>query len=391
MLWHRVVVVGVGFLMVTRHNEKHEAQRQREREGRAQGGEGGERERLNHPHGGGDDCKCDENHSCHSINKAGTRIGSDPTELSQPTSESMRAAPAIPPMTITFTSPIARRPSQSMINKPTMRVAMVSFVLATLLGSFSSFHCEAFSVVPRHPAPTRVVQWSDSSTTTTALHSTRPMTSASELKKRTTMLGRTGPYFSLDRFGGKVEFGATANLVTQLNGDKATIESWLQDTERIATSIWDEKLIRSKGDSVYELKLMQLQFVTITLQPSVDVKMWTETNPTTGEPTFKLQSVGFEPNLQVLPGMNMDSQAFGILIEVAGELQPTKDGKGVTGKIAFQTSGALPPPMRLLPQPVLKATSDTINQTITQFAIQSFQRGATAKFKEFQSEQAKRR
>ena len=89
--------------------------------------------------------------------------------------------------------------------------------------------------------------------------------------------------------------------------------------------------------------------------------------------------------------MNMDSQAFGILIEVAGELQPTKDGKGVTGKIAFQTSGALPPPMRLLPQPVLKATSDTINQTITQFAIQSFQRGATAKFKEFQSEQAKRR
>ena len=196
-------------------------------------------------------------------------------------------------------------------------------------------------------------------------------------------------------------FGATANLVTQLDrsADGAdTIREWLRDSDSIAKSIWDENLLRAKGNQIYQLKLMKLQFVTITLQPSVDVRMWTETSSssqqqqgtTTTTPVFALQSVGFEPNLQVLPGVGMDANAFGILIEVAGELRPTKDGKGVTGKIAFQTSGSLPPPMRILPEAVLKAASDTINQTITQFAIQSFQRGATAKYKQFKLQQQQR-
>jgi hypothetical protein len=185
--------------------------------------------------------------------------------------------------------------------------------------------------------------------------------------------------------GGQVEFGATANLVTKLNPqqpDLPAVQSWLGDERRVALSIWDEKLIQELGSNVFRLKVMKLQFVTIQLQPSVDVKMWTEVS-SDGNPTFRLQSVAFEPNLQVLPGVNLSASSLGIKIEVVGELQPTPDGKGVTGKISFTTSGNLPPPMRLLPEPVLKAASDTINQTITQFAIQSFQRGAIAKYQEF--------
>ena len=100
-------------------------------------------------------------------------------------------------------------------------------------------------------------------------------------------------------------------------------------------------------------------------------------------PVFSLQSVNFDPNIQVLPGLRISADSLGIIIEVVGELRPTKDGKGVVGDIAFQTSGELPPPMRLLPEPALKAASDTINKTIVNFAIQSFQKGATAKYREF--------
>lgn len=209
--------------------------------------------------------------------------------------------------------------------------------------------------------------------------------SPDELQRRNQLLQRTGPFFQLNRMGGQVEFGATANLVTKLNPqqpDLPAVQSWLGDERRVALSIWDEKLIQELGSNVFRLKVMKLQFVTIQLQPSVDVKMWTEVS-SDGNPTFRLQSVAFEPNLQVLPGVNLSASSLGIKIEVVGELQPTPDGKGVTGKISFTTSGNLPPPMRLLPEPVLKAASDTINQTITQFAIQSFQRGAIAKYQEF--------
>ena len=209
--------------------------------------------------------------------------------------------------------------------------------------------------------------------------------SPAELQRRNQLLQRNGPFFQLNRMGGQVEFGATANLVTKLNPqqpDLPAVQSWLGDERRVALSIWDEKLIQELGQNVFKLKVMKLQFVTIQLQPSVDVKMWTEIS-SDGNPTFRLQSVAFEPNLQVLPGINLSASSLGIKIEVVGELQPTPDGKGVTGKITFTTSGILHPPMRLLPEPVLKAASDTINQTITQFAIQSFQRGAIAKYQEF--------
>lgn len=217
--------------------------------------------------------------------------------------------------------------------------------------------------------------------------SVAPTLTPKQLDRRKTLLSRNGPYFKLNRIKGTVEFGSTANLITQLSQtpQQAKIAGWLSDERRVALSIWDPSLIQEQGNSVYQLQVMQLQFVTITLAPTVDVKMWTNKN--NGLPVFSLQSISFDPNLQILPGMSVNADSLGIVIEVVGNLRPTEDGKGVTGKIAFQSSGELPPPMRLLPEPVVKAASDTICDTVTKFAIQSFQQGAIAKYKEYAAQQ----
>ena len=81
--------------------------------------------------------------------------------------------------------------------------------------------------------------------------------------------------------------------------------------------------------------------------------------------------------------MQISAETLGIVIEVAGQLQATKDGKGVTGKIAFQTSGKLPGPPLLLPESALKGASDTINKTVTDFAVRSFQAGTKKNFASF--------
>mmetsp|Transcript_11296 Transcript_11296/g.17317 ORF Transcript_11296/g.17317 Transcript_11296/m.17317 type:complete len:134 (+) Transcript_11296:1-402(+) len=127
---------------------------------------------------------------------------------------------------------------------------------------------------------------------------------------------------------------------------------------------------------------MKLQFVTLQLQPSVDMRMWTKPRKD-GSPVFYIQSVGFEPNIEVLPGIGIDANSLGIVIEVVGQLAPTPDGTGVAGKIAFQTSGKLPPAFLILPEAVIKAASDAINNTITKFAIESFEKGAKSKYAEF--------
>jgi Protein of unknown function (DUF1997) len=253
--------------------------------------------------------------------------------------------------------------------------------------------------------------------------------SSQQQQRRQELLTRKGPFFELERRSGRIEFGATARLVTQLEGIyrqhradaastssktqsnepdddlEASIFEWLQDERGLALSIWDPKLMQERGNRVYRLQIMTLQFFTLTLAPWVDVQMQTRlvvpaaaapTVPSQPQsqlplPVFTVQSVSFEPNLQLAPGLRINADALGIVIEVAGSLQPSLSStsamvggvtskKGVSGTIAFCTTGILPPPLRLLPSSVLKATSDSINETIVKFAVQSFETGARTNF-----------
>jgi hypothetical protein len=219
--------------------------------------------------------------------------------------------------------------------------------------------------------------------------------------RRKELLQRDGPYFNLDKASGRIEFGAATKLVTDLSKspgvDRASIEEWLGDSDGkgLALSIWDENLMTVLPNSVYRLQTMPLNFVTLELQPSVDLQMWTQPagKNRAGRqlpPIFKLNSVAFETNLRLLPGMGIiSSEALGIFIEVAGDLRPSEDGKGVTGTISFQTRGLLPPPLRILPQSALKLAANTINDTIVQFAVASFEKGAIQKYDEFMKERTK--
>jgi hypothetical protein len=270
---------------------------------------------------------------------------------------------------------------------------------------------------------------SSSSTSTRATTATASMMMTMQQEaRRKVLLSRTGPHLKVDRMRGTIEFGATANLVTQLQppppppstitttttstteSTQTMIDAWLRDENRgLAMSIWDPQLMTYLGNDVYRLQIMTLQFVTITLAPWVDVQMRTtvqqvvrknqndnhddntDDNDHPAPPEFIVQSIGFEPNIQILPGMRVDAQSLGIVIEVAGELRPGSDGTSVTGGIAFQTSGILPPPMRFIPDPILKAASDTINQTIVNFVLQNFRTGAQKNFQEFVVQQRRRR
>ncbi len=224
---------------------------------------------------------------------------------------------------------------------------------------------------------------------TSSLSSSSSLYASSKSKyaspNRSKILRRKGEHFDLNRFSGRVEFGYTASLVTSLpNSDPSSIDEWLSDERRVAMSIWDEKLMKELGDGKYRLQLMPLQFVTIRLSPTVDNYMWTEVD-SNGQSMFQLQSVDFDPNIEILPGINIPPSSLGIDIEVVGELYPNKNGKGVEGKIGFVSSGNLTPPMRLLPEPALKSASNVICKTISDFAIRSFQKGAREKYEQFRT------
>jgi hypothetical protein len=164
------------------------------------------------------------------------------------------------------------------------------------------------------------------------------------------------------------------------------IQSWLMNGSRIVQTIWDEKMMTPMGNDVYRLQVMTVQFVTLQLAPWVDVQMKSSIDPIDGNPIFAVQSLNFDPNIRLLPGMRISAASLGIQIDVAGQMKVSSDGMGVSGKIAFATTGKLPPPLRLLPEPVLQAAARTINQTVENFAIRSFERSAKRQYINFQQE-----
>ena len=268
----------------------------------------------------------------------------------------------------------------------TMKMAhheVVHLVLALLLIICSSSHeVLAFPKTSSHPPRRPLLKSSKLFAARSSSNKRKSWTS----KERDAILSRNGEYFELNRMNGDISFGSSSRIQTTLDGaDISTVRKWLSSDEQIAMSIWDEKLITKLEPKVYRLKLMTLMFVTIQLAPHVDVNMYTDDE----KGSFNIESVAFDPNIQILPGVGVSADSLGILIDVVGELYPSKDGKGVDGKIGFVTSGNLPPPMRLLPEQALKGSLSTINRTITNFAVSSFQSGARAKFREFMKEERK--
>jgi hypothetical protein len=254
------------------------------------------------------------------------------------------------------------------------RILLLPF-LAALVACQKSFAFNTCYSTPRMPP-----------STSSALNA-KSTRKAWTTRERNTILDRNGEYFTLDRFSGKIQFGSSSLIRTTLDdASMPLIEKWLSNDKAIAMSIWDEKLIQEVEPQVYRLKLMTLMFVTIQLSPHVDVRMWTDTNNNNSGGSnivFKLESIGFDPNIQILPGVGVNADSLGILIDVVGELYPSRDGRAVEGKIGFVTSGELPPPMRLLPEQALKGSLSTINKTITNFAVKSFKDGARRKFAQF--------
>jgi hypothetical protein len=263
----------------------------------------------------------------------------------------------------------------------TLRVLRPLPILALLIAAcYRSAYAFVFRTSLPHPAPSRhEAERPCACRVNLAICATPTRRKSWTARERDAILGRDGEYFKLDRMRGKIEFGSSSRIQTTLDGsDEASVRRWLSDDDQIAMSIWDPKLITEEEPKVYRLKLMTLMFVSIQLSPHVDVRMWTDEGG-----SFNLESIAFDPNIQLLPGIGVPADSLGISIDVVGELYPSKDGRGVDGKIGFVTSGELPPPMRLLPEPALKSSLSTINRTISNFAVGSFQSGARTKFRQF--------
>ncbi|HBW58384.1 MAG TPA: hypothetical protein DEF27_11495 [Oscillatoriales bacterium UBA8482] len=136
--------------------------------------------------------------------------------------------------------------------------------------------------------------------------------------------------------------------------EPSLIHHYLRQPKRLVKALVDPTRLDALTEDIYRLKMRPLQFMMFSLQPTVDLKLWIQSDG-----TLNLKSVGCE-----IRGIEYINQRFAL--NLVGKLYPVKL-QGIThlkGQADLQVKVELPPPLWLTPQPILETTGNGLLKSV---------------------------
>ncbi len=132
------------------------------------------------------------------------------------------------------------------------------------------------------------------------------------------------------------------------------IHHYLRQPKRLVKALVDPTRLDALTEDIYRLKMRPLQFMMFSLQPTVDLKLWIQSDG-----TLNLKSVGCE-----IRGIEYINQRFSL--DLVGKLYPV-ELQGITylkGQSDLKVKVELPPPLWLTPQPILETTGNGLLKSV---------------------------
>lgn len=175
------------------------------------------------------------------------------------------------------------------------------------------------------------------------------------LKKRKVKLikNRIAPPFYLPS-AMHTRFDASQSVEIAVPEQPIPIEHYLRQPQRLVQALVDPSRIEQLQPEIFRLKMRPLSFMMLTIQPTVDMRVWSE-----ADGTVHLKSVA----CQIL-GIEYINQRFAL--NLRGRLFPCHiDGTTyLKGKADLQVEVELPPPFWLTPKPVLETTGNGLLKSV---------------------------
>jgi hypothetical protein len=154
------------------------------------------------------------------------------------------------------------------------------------------------------------------------------------------------------------------------------IATYLRSSERVVRALAVTSQIESLGNDLYRQSLRSMRFLSLSLQPVVDMRVWTD-----AEARVNVHSVRCE-----LVGMEYINDKF--MLNLQGQLYPTlKQGViYLEGLAKLVVEVELPPPFSMMPRSMLEAAGNgllqnvlgTIKQRLMQQLLVDYQQWAIA-------------
>ncbi|MEW6492255.1 MAG: DUF1997 domain-containing protein [Cyanobacteriota bacterium] len=150
------------------------------------------------------------------------------------------------------------------------------------------------------------------------------------------------------------QFVASQSVEIAVPEQPVPIQHYLRQPQRLVYAIADTNLIQQISHERFRLQMRPLHFISLTFQPTVDLKVWTD-----ADGTVHLTSVGCE-----IRGLDYINQRFAL--ELKGKLYPYQNN-GVTqlrGRADLKVNVDIPLPFSLTPKPILETTGNSLLKSV---------------------------
>jgi len=169
-----------------------------------------------------------------------------------------------------------------------------------------------------------------------------------------------------------IRFTASQTVEIAVPEQPVPIQHYLRQPQRLINALVDSSRIEQLNEQMFRLRMRPLTFMTLSIQPMADLKVWAEPNG-----TVHLRSVACE-----ILGFDYVNQRFAL--NLIGHLSPWQVNGETTlkGKADLEVEVDLPPPFIFTPKPILEATGNgllksvllTIKQRLLYQLLEDYQR-----------------
>ena len=151
-----------------------------------------------------------------------------------------------------------------------------------------------------------------------------------------------------------IRLNSSQSVEIAVPDERVPIQHYLRQPRRLVNALVDRTRTEQLSDDCFRLKMRPLQFMMLSIQPTVDMRVWAQSDG-----TINLESVACE-----ILGVGYVNDRFALNLK--GKLCVDKSS-GVTylkGKADLEVQVELPPPFWLTPKPILEATGNALLKSV---------------------------
>ncbi|NJL60789.1 MAG: DUF1997 domain-containing protein [Methylacidiphilales bacterium] len=132
------------------------------------------------------------------------------------------------------------------------------------------------------------------------------------------------------------------------------IQHYLRQPQRLVHALVESSRIKQLSEEVFRLHMRPLTFLSISIQPTVDMRVWAESNG-----VIRLQSIACE-----ILGFEYINQRFSLNLEGYLSLEENLSVTNLKGRADLQVIIDLPPPFCFTPKTILETTGNSLLKSV---------------------------